>query len=341
MTAPCPVAWRRLWRAMGLALDRLLPFVFTIPAPLLSELPPKVRRIVVVPGSGRQQLSEQDAAIVADAGAYVSHFVAEHLPAQVTVTDMKPHLPEAASRLAVRKVGSESEYLGSFDLLLRVSATQNSTWRRYHNREVALDVKLTGASGMLGLNGPTMRTNLEHARKVMIEARRQASSRVGQCAVVAFLVRRPPGQTFDGRRHAGSFGFVAVDVEVLVGWDPHTATQAPAVIVMTGALLQRANVEEESWSLRVAPPPARPPPRDRWSELTALCVRRGEVTVIDFCTVFQIGPGNLRKGAERVLKRLRAKNETVGDWQQTGGSGGRPFKTARVGALRREYPDLR
>ena len=331
-----PVGWRRLWRARGLALDRLLPLVFGHPAVPLRHLPKRVERGIVVPGDGRYDLCAADASLVADAGVYVARFIAEQLPVQVVATDMKPQLPSSSSTLAVRKVGSETEFLGSFDLLLRVFG-RTAPWKDYVGEEVVVDIKLCGCSGRLGLNGPTMRTYLAHARLVL-KAARQEGTRVGGCRAVAFLLRRPPGRTFEGGEHAGSFGFVAVDAGVLLAWDPAAAARAPATLVMSGALLQRGSVAEPSALPFAAPSgPQRRCARDRWVELDALCVKTGWVAVKDFCKLFEIGSGNNKKGTERALKRLRDDAAEVSSWKQDGR--GAPFKIARVSALQQCYPE--
>ena len=102
-------------------------------------------------------------------------------------------------------------------------------------------------------------------RAVLTEARR-TDSRVGQCRLVAFLLRRPPGVTSDRRDHTGSFGFVAFEVDVLLGWDPR-GEAAPATVTMSGDLLQRRVVAEPS-SLPPAPRSVGPPPRDRLARTT-------------------------------------------------------------------------
>ena len=159
--------------------------------------------------------------------------------------------------------------------------TKTGPWKPYHGGEIALDVKVIGADCILGLNGLTMKTYLSHARAV-IQAARKEHARVGCCCAVAFLLRRPPGPTFDGKHHAGAYGFVAVDVDVLLDWHPAKARQAPSTIALTGPLLQRATTEEA-----VSLPPPRP--RDRWADLQPLEVRSGYVIAQDFCVLFKIG----------------------------------------------------
>ena len=328
--------WRRLWRALGVTLDRLLPIVFSLPAPALDELGPKVERRVVVPGSGKVGVSEKQVALVVEAAAFVSAYVAEHLPAQVVATDTKPDFLTIASGLAVRSQGGGRECVGSFDLLLRMYSVRSGPWKKYHGKEMALDVKLTGASGVLGLNGPTMRSYLSHARAVMVAARR-GRCRVGRCPLLAFLLRRPPGPTYEGAHHSGAFGFVAIDVNTLVQWDPHTAAQARAAVVMHGGLLQRAATSEPLAQPHVHVP-ERPRARDRWAELRQLSVRPGWVTTRDFCETFDIGAANLKSSSGRVNKRLHEEGSELETWRS--GSRGQPVKIARVSSLQRSYPRL-
>ena len=46
--------WRRKWRARGLAVDRLLPFAFKVPAPDKSAIEKRVAPDVVVPGDQKR-----------------------------------------------------------------------------------------------------------------------------------------------------------------------------------------------------------------------------------------------------------------------------------------------
>ena len=71
--------------------------------------------------------------------------------------------------------------------------------------------------------------------------------------------------------------------------------------------------------------------------------RPGYVTAQDFCTVFKIGIGNVKKGAERVLKRLREDGHggNIKDWDKPGTGASRPFKIARTSDLKRSWPNLR
>ena len=165
-------------------------------------------------GDGRQNVGDDDAPLVVASARLTMGFVAS-LPVVVTHADVKPLLPEKASTLAVKKVGSETVYIGSFDMLLRVHCYRAGPWKNYNEAVVALDLKMTGASSCIGLSGPTMRMCLGHAQTVVREARKQKGV-VGSCRVVAFLLIRPQCPTFAGKSHRGAFGFVAYDVEKLL-----------------------------------------------------------------------------------------------------------------------------
>ena len=109
--------WRLLWRVRGLALDRLLPRCGGDPALELSALRGSVPRSVVVPESGRVHLSLDDAECVYQCALYIMDYVARSLPMQITVTDVKKHVPQSVSQLAVRVPGEPGAtlFLGSFD----------------------------------------------------------------------------------------------------------------------------------------------------------------------------------------------------------------------------------
>ena len=325
--------WRRLWRARGLSLDRLLPVVYALPAPTIVDLSRRVQLNVVVPGDGRRQLVKADSVLILDAAMFVAGFVAEILPAQVTATDLKPSLPHAASALAVLAPGSTAEYVGSFDMLLKIFASRAQPWKQYHGCEMALDVKLCGATSVLGLNGATMRAYFGHARTVLAASRGQ-DNRLGKCQLVAFLLRRPAGPTAEGAAHTGSFGFVALSVDALLRWDPRTSRQPPPTVVLSGGLLRRGS-GSEAVALPAAPPPARP---DLWADLARCCQQGGWVTALDFCKVFGLGSKSLRKGTEGVLKRLREKEAELTDSTRAGV--GRPPKMARLSDLKRCYPEF-
>ena len=213
-------------------------------------------------------------------------------------------------------------------------STNTGPWKPYHGEEIALDVKVTGADCILGLKGLTMKDYLSHARTVIQAARRNTLELVA-AAQLLFLLRRPPGPTFDGKHHAGAYSCVAVGVDVLLGLHPTKARQAPSTIALTGLLLQRAAAEEAA---------SLPPPRPwgRWADLQQLEVRSGYVIAQDFCALLKIGAGNPKKGVEQVLKRLRKDSCTdhILDWRRPGDAAGRPWKIARISDLRRSYSGL-
>ena len=331
-------SWRRMWRARGLAVDRLLPVCFGVPSPLLEELTKRVPRAVVLPDGGKQCIDEDDAVCVVGAAAFAASYVAEFLPAQVVSNDLKGMLPDQASQLAVRRLGGgETEYVGSFDILLRVHARSKQVWKPYNETEMALDFKITGASSPFGLNGPTMRAYIQHARSVMLAARAQ-KLRVGSCQAIAFLIYRPPGSTYDGRAHCGAEGFVAFDVDALCSWSP-SSQRLPAPIAMSGSLLQSGKLEPFE-SSALPPPVSRKSRRDRWGELGQMTVRRGWVQVQDFAVIFQIPPvQTLKKATQKVLARLRKAGCSIEDHNDSS-QRGRPSKIARVSDLSRAYPDL-
>ena len=108
-------------------------------------------------------------------------FVAESLPAQVSLTDLK--LPSAASQLAVPGDGV-GEYIGSFDVLLRIRASdrvQSGCWYKYDQEGVALDFKITGVSTNLGLNSKYMLRIFRHGQKVFKAAKKEKGNPVGAC----------------------------------------------------------------------------------------------------------------------------------------------------------------
>ena len=109
-----------------------------------------------MPGCGKHAVCSDDVPLVVDSASFTMSWLAEFLPAQTVCNDAKQLLPSGATALAVRKVGNETEYLGSFDLLLRLHSTKSATWKDYNECEVALDVKLTGAEH-LGLSGVTLK----------------------------------------------------------------------------------------------------------------------------------------------------------------------------------------
>lgn len=328
--ASSPEEWRRLWRRRGLAVDHTLPQFFSTSVVDLTNLRSIVPKSVVLPGGLKQSLTGDDVAVVEDAVQFVASYIAEFLPFQILTTDIKK--PKQASALAVKcQGGQDSEYLGSFDMLMRVWQTRAGIWRPYHERIVALDVKLTGYHSVLGLNGPTMRAYVEHGRAV-VKAAKSARLPLGDCAAVAYLIQRPSGTSSQGQPCKAAFGFVAFDTEKLLAWDPKAASsRAPPHITLAGSLLQTGRVLEPE-SLPPAPMPARPRQRDRWHELANLQVKRGWVRLIDFAEVFeQGGPAGRKQAGNRVGKRLRDAGYEV---QEHIKGVGHPPKIARVADLK-------
>ena len=108
----------------------------------------------MLPGGAREKLQDEDVNVVVAAAIFTVSYLAEFLPIAITCNDAKPLLPGLASRLAVRNTsGGEKEYVGSFDLLGRIFATRTLLWKPYNGFEMAIDVKLTGASTVLGAQG--------------------------------------------------------------------------------------------------------------------------------------------------------------------------------------------
>ena len=148
----------------------------------------------------------------------------------------------------------------------------------------------------------------------------------------------PSGLSRDGRALAGSFGFIALDVEALLTWCPNTSVRAPAHIQMCGRLLQ-TGVGSEPTALPTPSPARLPPPRDRSAELAVMSVSRGWAFVQHFCDVFRLGSGNIKQACQRVAKRLRGDGfETTGYQKEVVG---RPPKMARLRDWRSvNYPKL-
>ena len=117
-------------------MDRLLPFAFKVPAPDKSAIEKRVAPDVVVPGDQTWFLAQECKKMVVESCDWATGFVAESLPAQVSLTDLK--LPSAASQLAVRGDGV-GEYIGSSDVLLRTRASdrvQSGCWNKYEGRGI-------------------------------------------------------------------------------------------------------------------------------------------------------------------------------------------------------------
>ena len=98
-------------------------------------------------------------------------------------------------------------YVGSFDLLLRVRSTRSPIWKSYNGQEIALDLKLSGASSTVGIDSFSLRQKFAHGHAVLAASQRN-DGRLGKCGLVAYLFRRPPGQTMMDQAHNGSWGFL-------------------------------------------------------------------------------------------------------------------------------------
>ena len=330
-------AWRRQWRGLGLAVDRLLSICFGIPSPTLSELHGRVPRAVNLPIGSKYTLTDDDVQAAAASADFMAAYVAEALPTQVVDNDLKPRLPAVASRFAVRSLrGGDKEYVGSFDVLLRMRVTRRGIWHDYANAEMAVDCTITGVESTLGLNGLTLRSYFQNAQTVLGAARAQ-KLRIGDCRMAAFLLRRPPGRTLDGRIHAGDVGFVAFDVDRLLSWDPRSV-RPPLHVGLYGNLLHGGRDAMPDPVTLVNNAPVRPPPRDRWAELGQLKVRNGWVTVKNCVRTFGlIGRQTEKKATEKALKRLRKQSPHLEDHAD---GVGRPENIARFSDLQIAYPGL-
>ena len=227
--------WRRLWRSRGLALDRILPHCYQVPVPDSVALRECVPSHVSANGLGRRQLTAEDVDVVVDAASFVTGYVAS-LPAQVVAVDSRALLPRSVSHLAVPADSDDGGFAGSFDLVLRMRAERSSTWRVYNDCEMALDVKLLGVTSALGVKSPTLMEMFRRGKTVLSAARALAGHRLAECSVVAYLLRRPPGPTFNGVACSGRWAFVAVDVDVLLDWNENGAA-APRRFVTLGTSL--------------------------------------------------------------------------------------------------------
>lgn len=165
MEDPCAL-WRHRWRGIGLAVDRLLPVCFSIPSPSLDSLRLRVVEAVNVPESGRCALPAEDKRIVSDAVEFVAAVVASELPVHVVASDMRPLFSALPTGLAIRGSGVNAGFVGSFDLLARVHASKGP-WRFYNQKEVVVDVKVTGCARPLGVNSQTILEILRHGQLVL------------------------------------------------------------------------------------------------------------------------------------------------------------------------------
>ena len=315
-------------RALGFALDRLFVHCFKIPVPNDGELNDRVRTDFRIPQCGKHTLSRSDVGIVLQSADFVVSYVAEFLPVQVLCCDTKEFLPTAASSLAVRKEGSDVDYIGSFDFLARVRCTRAVPWKQFNNDEMAVDVKLTSATH-LGIIGMTVRQTLTHTRLVMQAARREGA-RVISCKIVAFLFYRPVGESPNGK---DSFGFVAYEASTLNEWKPDASDGLPAHICLYGQLLKARGASTPADL--PTPPRHVAVVRNRWTELAATAVRSGWVFTTDFCKNFELGTGNRKHAVTRVHKRLREHGYVVVD--EPTGKRAPPGKMSRISDLKQLY----
>ena len=112
-------AWRRRWRAIGLAADRLLPAGYNFPAPSSEQLLAKIPSYLIIPGkgNGRWTFSEEDKDLILDGVVFALGFVAESMPVQVVATDMKPQLPQ------VQRGAQTQDYRTAFYGFAKTSCT--------------------------------------------------------------------------------------------------------------------------------------------------------------------------------------------------------------------------
>ena len=225
-----PPEWRRLLRNGGLAVDEILPYALAVPKPSDDVLRTRLPATVCVPGeSSRLPLDESDRAVALGAADFVSGFIAEEVPAEVMATELK--LPNVASALAVQDVDGEREWLGSFDVLLRIRASRRaSPWHKFRREIGVVDFKLSGTSYNFGLRSARMRRHLTKGRLMLKAARTQRDCCLRSVAFATYLIWRPPGPVYSGRGrvHPGAWAFVAYSADALVDWDPgSTSTPRP------------------------------------------------------------------------------------------------------------------
>ena len=339
--APTPPEWRRLWRKRGLAVDKILPYGLAVPKPSDDELRERIPSSVCVPGdSKRMPIDASDSAIAMDAVDFVTGFIAEELPAEVLLADVKPKLPSVASALAVQNVEDEREWLGSFDTLLRIRASRTSSpWHKYHRRTGVVDFKLSGTSDSFGLNSMRMRRHLSKGRLVLRGARKDKNSCVGSVSFVAYLIRRPKGPVYSGRGrvHPGDWAFIAYAADTLANWDPDS-NSTPRPFMHLGTLVVGGRAEETG-GLRVDLPPPRRVQMNRWNLLRDRAAN-GWVELRVFLEVFHIKyTGDVKFATARVKKKLLKAGLEVKKTDPPEGRGCPPPR-ARVSDLARVYNEL-
>ena len=187
----------------------------------------------------------------------------------------------------------------------------------------------------LGVNGQTIRSILTHGDRVLKAARKQRNNRVSECRAVAYLLQRPAGSTSSGHSHPGSWGFLLLDIDAFMRWEPSSPRPPPVVATLGRLIVEGKGTEPE---LPPAPPGRQSPrQRDRWKELQDQ-FRRGWVPLQDFVQKFDmVGRGEPKFAAHRAAKRLR---ESDCDLKDSAQGVGRPVKMARIIDLKRCYSSV-
>ena len=332
------VSWRLMWRRRGLGVDRCLPF-FLQPSAELDVLREKIPAKVCVPDGGYMNLDGADKELIFSTCLRFVEYIAQHLPMVVTICDTRKHVPRSVSTLAVRAPDAprgEKTFVGSFDALLRVFNSRPGTvWSQYHLQEIAMDMKVTSACQPLGLGGATMLGYFIHGHRVLKAAAKE-KSRIGKCAVVAWLLHRPAGDDREGKYRSAMDGFVAFDMQKFVQWEPRRSKSPPTPLVLSGPLLVAGLGPLEMSRLPSAP---RAVAQNRWLTLEKKA-SKGKISLQAFVIHFGMcGAQDAKKAAYRVGKRLRDRGfDTEND--ATGRCRRQP-KLARVSDLRKcYYPQL-
>ena len=204
-----------------------------------------------VPADRKVTLSDVDRALVAEALDFAQNLIAE-LPVQVALTDFKGVEADCVSDLTVRSAGNgKQEYAGSFDLLSRVRSTRRPIWKAYNGKEIAFDLKLSGASNTVGIDSFSIRQQLAHGQAVL-DASKRNDGRLGQCGLVAYLFRRPPGRTMMDQAHNGSWGFLVFDMKVIMNWSP-TSKKSPRRFLECGTFIKGGVQDELEFSAACVP----------------------------------------------------------------------------------------